>query len=255
MPVTTPEVKVTPCRALGGEVVLFGDSYSDAYEHSRELQRKRGLVFVHPSTTPTSSPARAPSGWRSSASTTRPSHGPIHAVFAAIGGGGLIAGVGAYVKALRPEIKVIGVQTTDADAMARSLAAGHRVTLQDVGLFSDGTAVRVVGRRDLPRLPRVRRRRADGRQRRAVRRHQGRVPGHALDPRTRRRARRGGREGLRRVEAAAEQDARHDRLRRQHELRSPEVRRRAGGGRRAPRGGVRGDHSRGARVLQVASVR
>ena len=72
-------------------------------------------------------------------------HGPIHAVFVAIGGGGLIAGVGAYIKALAPEIRVIGVQTVDSDAMARSLAAGRRVQLHDVGLFSDGTAVRQVG--------------------------------------------------------------------------------------------------------------
>ena len=81
-------------------------------------------------------------------------HGPLHAIFVAIGGGGLIAGVAAYVKALRPEIKIIGVQTTDSDAMARSLAAGRRVQLAQVGLFSDTTAVRAGGQGDVPPVPR-----------------------------------------------------------------------------------------------------
>ncbi len=145
MPVTTPDVKVTAVETLGAEVVLFGDSYSDAYERARELQRKRGLVFVHPFDDPDVIAGQGTIGMEILRQHDEAEHGPIHAVFAAIGGGGLIAGVGAYVKALRPEIKVIGVQTTDADAMAKSLAAGHRVTLQDVGLFSDGTAVRLVG--------------------------------------------------------------------------------------------------------------
>jgi threonine dehydratase len=145
MPVTTPEVKVTAVQTLGADVVLFGDSYSDAYEHACELQRKRGLVFVHPFDDPDVIAGQGTIGMEILRQHDEAANGPIHAIFAAIGGGGLIAGVGAYVKALRPEIRVIGVQTTDSDAMARSLAAGHRVTLQDVGLFSDGTAVRVVG--------------------------------------------------------------------------------------------------------------
>ena len=145
MPVTTPDVKVTAVRNLGAEVVLHGDSYGDAYAHALELQQKRRLVFVHPFDDPDVIAGQGTIGMEILRQHDEAAHGPIHAVFAAIGGGGLIAGVGAYVKALRPDIKVIGVQTSDADAMAKSLAAGRRVTLQDVGIFSDGTAVRTVG--------------------------------------------------------------------------------------------------------------
>ena len=145
MPVTTPEVKVNAVKALGGEVILFGDSYGDAYAHALQVQEKRGLVFVHPFDDPDVIAGQGTIGMEILRQHDEAVHGPIHAVFAAIGGGGLIAGVGAYVKALRPDIRVIGVQTTDSDAMARSLAAGRRVTLHDVGLFSDGTAVRTVG--------------------------------------------------------------------------------------------------------------
>jgi threonine dehydratase len=145
MPVTTPGVKVSAVEALGAEVVLHGDTYGDAYTHAREIQQRRGLVFVHPFDDPDVIAGQGTIGMEILRQHDEAAHGPIHAVFAAVGGGGLIAGVGSYVKALRPEIRVIGVQTTDADAMARSLAAGRRVTLQDVGLFSDGTAVRTVG--------------------------------------------------------------------------------------------------------------
>ncbi len=145
MPVTTPQVKVDAVRSLGGDVLLHGDSYSDAYAHALELQARHELTFVHPFDDPDVIAGQGTVGMEILRQHHPTEHGPLHAVFVAIGGGGLIAGVGAYLKALQPQIKVIGVQTEDSDAMARSLAAGRRVQLHDVGLFSDGTAVRMVG--------------------------------------------------------------------------------------------------------------
>ncbi len=144
MPTTTPQVKIDAVRHFGQravEIVLHGDSYSDAYQHSLALEKKRGLTFVHPFDDPDVIAGQGTIGME----ILRQRQAPIHAVFCAIGGGGLVAGVAAYIKQVRPEIKVIGVQTTDSDAMARSLKAKKRVTLNDVGLFSDGTAVKLAG--------------------------------------------------------------------------------------------------------------
>lgn len=141
MPVTTPQLKSDAVKSLGGEVVLHGDSYSDAYAHSLELQQQEGYVFVHPFDDPDVIAGQGTIGME----ILRQHQHPIHAIFVAIGGGGLISGVAAYVKAVRPEIKVIGVQMADSDAMIRSVRAGQRVQLTDVGLFSDGTAVKQVG--------------------------------------------------------------------------------------------------------------
>jgi threonine dehydratase len=144
MPTTTPPVKVEAVQQRGGdsvEIVLHGDSYTDAYNHALTLEKKRKLTFVHPFDDPDVIAGQGTIGME----ILRQHPDPIHAIFVAIGGGGLISGVAAYVKAVRPDIKVIGVQTTDSDAMARSIAAGRRVTLSDVGLFSDGTAVKLVG--------------------------------------------------------------------------------------------------------------
>ena len=144
MPVTTPQVKVDAVRALGGaqvEVVLHGDSYSDAQARADALAAERGLVFVHPFDDPDVIAGQGTVAME----ILRQRPGPIDAIFVAVGGGGLISGVASYVKALRPEIRVIGVQTVDSDAMARSIESGERVVLDDVGLFSDGTAVRQVG--------------------------------------------------------------------------------------------------------------
>jgi len=144
VPVTTPQVKVDAVRAHGGptvEVVQAGESYSDAYAHAAKLQEERGMTFVHPFDDP-----YVIAGQGTVAMEILSQHqGPIHAIFVPIGGGGLAAGVAAYVKSVRPEIKVIGVQTDDSCAMAQSLKAGERVTLNEVGLFSDGTAVKLVG--------------------------------------------------------------------------------------------------------------
>ena len=141
MPTTTPQVKVDAVRGFGGEVVLFGDSYTDAYNHALILEKKQGLTFVHPFDDPD-----VIAGQGTIAMEILSQHsGPLDAVFVAIGGGGLVSGVANYIKAVRPEVKVIGVQMNDSDAMMQSVSAGKRLTLADVGLFSDGTAVKLVG--------------------------------------------------------------------------------------------------------------
>ena len=142
MPVTTPQIKIGAVRARGAKVVLHGDSYSDAYEHAMELKARTGATFVHPYDDPDVIAGQGTIGME----VLRQCQGPIDAIFVAIGGGGLIAGIGAYVKRVRPDIRIIGVQPVDSDAMARSLAAGRRVTLPHVGLFADGVAVRQVGK-------------------------------------------------------------------------------------------------------------
>ena len=144
MPTTTPQVKIDAVRHFGQnaiEIVLYGDSYSDACTRAYELAAEKQLTFVHPFDDPDVIAGQGTVGME----ILRQHQAPIHAIFCAIGGGGLIAGVAAYVKQVRPDIKIIGVQTSDSDAMFQSLQAGHRVQLNDVGLFSDGTAVKLVG--------------------------------------------------------------------------------------------------------------
>jgi threonine dehydratase len=141
MPITTPQVKIEAVKALGGEVVLIGDSYSDAFNHAVMLEKKMGLTFVHPFDDPEVIAGQGTIAMEM----LRQHQGRLDAVFVAIGGGGLISGVANYIKAVRPDIKVIGVQMNDSDAMIQSVNAKKRVTLNDVGLFSDGTAVKLVG--------------------------------------------------------------------------------------------------------------
>jgi len=141
MPVTTPRMKVDAVKARGGEVVLHGDTYDDAYAYARQLEAEKGLTFIHPFDDPYVIAGQGTIGME----ILRQYQQPIHAIFVAIGGGGLISGIAAYVKRLRPEIKIIGVEPVDADAMHQSLKAGHRVRLPQVGLFADGVAVREVG--------------------------------------------------------------------------------------------------------------
>ena len=142
MPVTTPRIKIDAVAARGAEVVLMGDSYDEAYRHAKQLERRRNLTFVHPYDDPDVIAGQGTIGME----ILRQHPGPIHAMFVAVGGGGLIAGIAAYVKRLRPEVKIVGVQPVDSDAMARSLEAGRRVTLPHVGLFADGVAVKKVGK-------------------------------------------------------------------------------------------------------------
>lgn len=144
MPTSTPGIKVEAVRQRGGEAVLFGDSFDEAYAHALELEKREKLTFVHPFDDPEVIAGQGTVGMEILRQHSR-HNGPIHAVFCAIGGGGLAAGVAAYIKRLRPDIKVIGVETFDADAMKQSIAAGKRVRLEQVGLFADGTAVKYVG--------------------------------------------------------------------------------------------------------------
>jgi threonine dehydratase len=141
MPVTTPQVKVDAVATRGGQVVLYGDTYDDAYSHARQLESEKHLTFIHPFDDPDVIAGQGTIGME----ILRQYQQPIHAVFVAIGGGGLISGIAAYIKRLRPEIKIIGVEPIDANAMYRSLQAGKRIKLSHVGLFADGVAVREVG--------------------------------------------------------------------------------------------------------------
>jgi threonine dehydratase len=141
MPTTTPSVKIDAVKARGGEVVLHGDTYDDACEYAKEIGVAKGLTFIHPFDDPDVIAGQGTIGME----ILRQHQKPIHAIFVAIGGGGLIAGISAYIKRLRPEIKIIGVEPIDADAMSRSLKAGTRQKLTHVGLFADGVAVREVG--------------------------------------------------------------------------------------------------------------
>ena len=141
MPATTPQIKIDAVKGRGAKVVLHGDSYSDACAHALELEQLEGMTFVHPYDDPDVIAGQGTIGMEILRQHTR----PIHAIFCAIGGGGLAAGVAAYVKQLRPDIRIIGVQPVDSDAMYRSVKAKRRVTLDHVGLFADGVAVKQVG--------------------------------------------------------------------------------------------------------------
>src|ERR1700723_491446 len=142
MPLTTPEIKVRAVADLGGEIVLHGDDYDHAYEHATELGRQRNLVFVHPFDDPDVIAGQGTIAME----ILRQRHGDeIDAIFGPVGGGGLIAGVAAYTKSLYPRIKIIGVEPEDAAGMYESLRAKKPVTLERVGIFADGVAVRRVG--------------------------------------------------------------------------------------------------------------
>ncbi len=141
MPTTTPAIKINAVKARGAEVVLFGDSYSDALVRALELEKTEKLTFVHPYDDPD-----VIAGQGTIAMEILNAHPePIEAIFCCVGGGGLLAGIAAYVKAVRPEIKIIGVEAKDSEAMTESLKQGKRVILEQVGLFADGAAVKQVG--------------------------------------------------------------------------------------------------------------
>jgi threonine dehydratase len=145
MPTTTPQLKVDAVKGFGGEVVLFGESYSDAYTHAVALEKKQGLTFVHPFDDADVIAGQGTVAMEMLQQLQSQNLKALDAVFVAIGGGGLISGVANYIKAVNPAIKVIGVQMNDSNAMIQSVKANKRVTLPDVGLFSDGTAVKLVG--------------------------------------------------------------------------------------------------------------
>ena len=142
MPQTTPEIKVTAVRKRGAKVILHGDDFSAAYRRARELIKEKGLTFLHPYDDPEIIAGQGTVGME----ILRQNMGSIYAIFVPIGGGGLAAGIAAYVKMVRPEIKVIGVEASDAASMLNSLKIGRRVVLDEVGTFADGVAVAQVGK-------------------------------------------------------------------------------------------------------------
>jgi threonine dehydratase len=141
MPKTTPEIKVKPVKARGAKIVLFGDSYDEAYAHAKELAAQKDMVFIHPYDDPDVIAGQGTVAME----ILRQQTGNLDAIFVPVGGGGLIAGVAAYVKFVRPEIKIIGVEPDDADCLNRALKAKRRVIIKQVGLFVDGVAVKQIG--------------------------------------------------------------------------------------------------------------
>ena len=141
MPKTTPEIKVKAVRARGARVVLHGDAFPESLAHSLRLVEEKGLVYIHPYDDPDVIAGQGTVAME----ILRQHQAPIHAIFVPCGGGGLIAGVAAYIKYVRPEIKVIGVEPEDSNCLQAALAAGERVELAQVGLFSDGVAVSQIG--------------------------------------------------------------------------------------------------------------
>jgi len=142
MPKTTPAIKINAVKGLGGEAILFGDTYDEACEHAINLATERNLTFIHPYDDPEVIAGQG----TVAVEILRQHHGPIHAIFVPVGGGGLIAGISAYVKFVRPEIKVIGVEPDDSDCLNRALKNGRRTILKQVGLFADGVAVKQIGK-------------------------------------------------------------------------------------------------------------
>ena len=142
MPKTTPDIKVRAVQARGGKTVLVGDAYDDAYQHAIKLAQEKNLEFIHPYDHPDTIAGQGTIGME----ILRQHNDGIHAVFVPVGGGGLIAGIGAYIKYLRPDTKIIGVEPEEAASMAEALRLKRRVVLDSVGLFADGVAVKQVGR-------------------------------------------------------------------------------------------------------------
>jgi len=142
MPKTTPEIKVKAVKAWGAKIVLFGDSYDDACTQAKEIAEEKGMTFVHPYDDPEVIAGQGTIGME----ILRQHTSKIDAIFVPVGGGGLIAGIAAYVKFVRPETKIIGVEPNDADSLNHALKADERITIKQVGLFADGVAVKQVGK-------------------------------------------------------------------------------------------------------------
>lgn len=141
MPKTTPEIKIKSVKARGAKIILHGDSYDDAYAQARQVAAEKNMTFIHPYDDPEVIAGQGTVAME----ILRQHNGPIHAIFVPVGGGGLVAGIAAYVKFVRPEIKVIAVEPDDADCLNQALKAGSRVILEQVGLFADGVAVKQIG--------------------------------------------------------------------------------------------------------------
>jgi threonine dehydratase len=141
MPITTPSIKIDAVKARGATVILHGETYSDAYDHAQKIVNAEKKTFIHPYDDPDVIAGQGTIGME----ILRQHQGDIDAIFVAVGGGGLISGIAAYVKAVRPKTKIIAVQAADQATMIHSLEAGRRVQLKSLGLFSDATAVKDVG--------------------------------------------------------------------------------------------------------------
>ncbi len=141
MPKTTPDVKVNNVRRLGGKVVLHGDAYDEAATFAKQLVEEKGMTYVHPFDDPDVIAGQGTIAME----LLRQESGPIHAIFVPVGGGGLIAGIATYVKYLRPDIKVIGVESEESACLKAAMDAGERVVLPQVGIFADGVAVAQIG--------------------------------------------------------------------------------------------------------------
>ena len=142
MPKTTPEIKVKSVKAYGAKIVLHGDSYDDALTYATELVKEKGMTFIHPYDDPYVIAGQGTVAME----ILRQHNGDIHAIFVPVGGGGLVAGIAAYIKFVRPEIKVIAVEPDDADCLNQALKAQRQVELPQVGLFADGVAVKKIGK-------------------------------------------------------------------------------------------------------------
>ena len=142
MPKTTPPIKVQKVRSLGARTILHGDSYDDAFNHAQKLVKEKGMVFVHPFDDPDVIAGQGTVAME----VLRQHEDSIEAIFIPVGGGGLVAGMAAYIKHVRPEIKVIGVEPEDTPTLYKAMEAGRRVSLKQVGLFADGVAVRQIGK-------------------------------------------------------------------------------------------------------------
>lgn len=141
MPKTTPDVKVNNVRRLGGKVVLHGDAYDEAAAHAKILVEEKGMTYIHPFDDPDVIAGQGTVAME----LLRQESGPIDAIFVPVGGGGLVAGIGVYVKYLRPETKIIGVESVESACLYEAMKAGKRVTLPQVGIFADGVAVALIG--------------------------------------------------------------------------------------------------------------
>jgi hypothetical protein len=236
MPRTTPEIKIQAVREFGAEVVLHGDDFDHAYEHALGIMRERGLTLIHPFDDPDVIAGQGTIGME----ILRQHSGRLDAIFVPIGGGGLIAGIATYVKSLYPQVRIVGVEPEDAASMYESLRAQRIVTLERVGIFADGVAVRRVGRGDVPARAALRRRSRAREHRRDLCGDPGHFRGQPHDRRARRGARRGGHQALRRTRGLHRPALRRAQLRGQHQLRSPAARGRARRYRRRARGAVRG---------------
>jgi threonine dehydratase len=142
MPRTTPGIKVESVRALGAKAILHGDTYDEAYGRAVDLAEEKGMVFIHPYDDPEVIAGQGTVAME----ILRQHEAPLHAIFVPVGGGGLIAGVSSFVKALYPEVKIIGVEPDDAPTLQRALQRNKRVLLDQVGIFADGVAVRQIGK-------------------------------------------------------------------------------------------------------------